>query len=632
MTDFRLKSSIRRKIFSSFERVSSFRENIYISISIISKIDNGSYFDFSLLSGFFNRNGDLSIKSSYAIGGDNDLSFKSSYKTSYIAVDYGIKSTFNESIFTELGFISKFSKVFSVDYDLESSFSKSKFNQADRKSLIRKINYRDFYSKTSFIYAPENAVVSYGFKSTFKKLDRNAPPNLTDLDGFTLGELFSIKVSSGSLSSALFDVGDFQMIFDYSLGDVIADAGNISVVTIRNYADGYYNSGRAVFLKEVSLSGIMSGEIELEYELGILEDLTSAIIEMNIRRDIVDYEDNLGDHINLGIHFKELDIRKSKSEISIPFDNILKLFSDSRYDNLVSLPQEDDFVENSVLLSDYVQGFYVDIEVSKFNLINFNGGEVTFETISNDGNSRIADFSNVGIKLPIEETKFKLIGVVSTYVHHITIRKLNLGFLSIDTKEVVPDFLMYFDNLKESISELSNAYRYIANPKLLSIEGSHFDGMVVPDNSKCYLNGIMAKEYTTSDKMSGFLKKKSNTIAYLTPSLLVQTDLSDVSYQTGVFRYNTLQDFSGIEYKISANMTYNGYISSFEDMLVNIKPQLFFTNGLEDITFIDEFSYYSREDLDGVLTKDSRFTAELMFDGQDLISSNMEFLVVNYDN
>ena len=635
MTDFWLRSSFKRYVYTDFSNISLFKYNIYTSFEISSSMDSGVYYDYSFSSSYLNLNGDLSLSSSYTLGGYGDLSFKTGYITSTnIEKDFSISASFNESVFTSFGMIAGLSITAVADIDMESSFSRTRYVEYSIKSLVRKREYSDFPMKSSFLEFPMDHTVSMGMTSYFSRLDTVAYPINTSFDGFILDQVFNIDVLSENLNGINIEFANIKVTFDYVLSEVIVPAGTLSVVTIVDLNDMYQHSGEIVFIKKESLSGVTSSEIEMSYSLGILEDLDSAIIEMKIERDIVDYEDNLGDHISIDLFAKRLDIRKSKSEIVIPFANILYTLDRSDYYDYISVPQKDDFVENSVIMTGFIQSFKVEIETAKFFIQDMSGESITFDSLTGDGNVRTSGLSMTSIALPIGLVKTRMLDQ-SKFMNYIQITYELIGTESTYNSSMLSTYTEVEGVVSYYISDdISNTVGKSSVTRLANISPSLNNILFVTDSASCVINGIWAINDSIADSVFMDAEYSGDGKVRLFPTLKNSNiDLLPNTFEVGSFSYNKLVDLEdSMAIKISSTMDYFGYNTDLSDAYFKVKPILFYTNNLQDVNFIDRLIYTDKTDLEGITSKESRFTANLMFTGDDLDSSNIGMEIINYDN
>ena len=629
MTSYGLSSLFRGVTYEDFSKTSSIAYTIYKDFGLISSFDNGVYFNFELKSEFLNRNGDFSLISTTIFTGIGDMSITSYYKTSYIGVDFGIFSKIDYKKFTSFGNILELTKCNRIDFSIDLSFAKTTYNSLEIKSIFKYYKYSDFYIKSNFIHFNTHQNISYGLSSSFRYVDISAPPITIDLSSILWSEAFTVKVSSGELQGILFNIGNLSLSYGYSLVNVTVPLSYVSVVIISEYSSGLYSFGRHTFIQPVMIPGGIVGEFTIEYENGELQDLYSSLIEVAIRRDIVDFEDNLGEHLSLDIQFREIDVRNFNAEIKVPFANILKIISTSYYYKIIELPTRDNSVKNSFFVTGMLQNFYINTNVTKFIIHNLSIQGITFENISTELTFTIEDFSNIWIKIAIDDTKIVNFYNNSKFINYITLTNYLFGDISNNTRNVIVNTVKYLSTTTSVNVVNINADRLYTEIILKNISESKepLAFIVVPNS--CHPSGVMIEEDSTFENifMDSYVESE---IIHILPFKKFAKDLEDGYYNMTNFVYTNTVNLNGINSKYTIVVRIDCYDSEINFPLYPLKPILLCTM-LFGIVFVDSFTYKYKDDLMLITSKTSNFKANIFFNGSDLLSENILLSVVIYE-
>ena len=632
MTDFRLNSSVRSTIFKDYYSSHSMHFRDYSGFSISSMFDNGSFFDFGISSEFMNRNGDLSMSSYVTFASSGDMGKVFTYSAAAdVSTDLYITSSFNYNTYTSMSLYGEVVRLRVIDFEMYSSVNKAKFSFMDRKSLIRKSMYTDGSIYNRLSYGNRSYITSYGLVANIVKRSSISKIHRFNLESYLNQSVFSISMSSGFLNEVVIPVGNVEIGVDYQLGGFMQDAYSLSVTTIFNLSNGYYNSGSAIFSTPSSFSTVTYDGFSLEYHSGDLEDINSARIEMSITRDIIDYESNLQDHVSIDLHFKELDIREYVADIHIPFADILKTFTDSLYFGYIDMPKKESFIENSVILIGFRQLFKVDKEASKGKVSGFSGGFIV-KSISAGGRSGIIlDEKNTGIKLPLSASKFVRMHNHYNFSRHFSTINSDFSRFDTNTENLTVGYKTYFSMRKDVISGTPTGYSVECRVLLKNIAySSEYRGNIYI-GSNCTTNGILRKEYKTADDIdlnAVAINRNIGKISFKYSSLLLNVE--ELVSEALSFRYNNNINLNSISTKISARMEYNGFILTLSDSYYKIKPDLIYGYRFNDVVFVDNFVYTDKSSLSDLMSRQSRFTANLMFNGEDVMSIDIPLTVIEY--
>ncbi len=631
MTSFWFRSSLGGTTFTDYSFKSSTKDNIFIDFGIESSFDNGSFFDFSFTGIFLNRNGDMSLISSFEKTKNGDLSFLSKYKKNVSSTDMSIFSSFNYNIYTDFSRIMYVYRWANIDFDMSSSFGRAAYRGMELKNMVRKKIFIDHDMSSGFGKSSLIDIISYGFGSSFITINENERPIRIDADGFLWNQEFYITVSGGIISGITFNLGNIRLEFDNNLSGVMVNTGRIKVTVLKNLLDLYQYSGEIRVLSKKNFNSLYSGDIEVSYELGALEDFKSAVIELSIWRDVYDYEYNLGDHLSIDILSKKLDIRKFESDISIPFANVLNHIENSHFYNYISVPQKDDSVKNSVLINGFLLPFYIDLTVSKFIVTNYvNNGINPYVDI--DNNLLIEDFKNIIIMTPKGITVAKNISNNSILMNCIKITTKTYSDTFIDTF-TYSSVDKYFNENSYMVTFLDQVTDANSHPFLVSIYGINLLDIIIADSTECSWNGRSLVSEAMNDTVDIFMSsEEGESDGIISMSTVDTIDTSDIIQGFGRIIYTEIIDTTQDVYtNLKLSIEINGYFTVLSGVSFNIKPVVYFPDYLFDITFIDSFSYTDKINLDMILSEDSRLTANLFFMGNDFMSYDIEMAVTNYD-
>jgi len=632
MKDFWLKSATSSLTFTDYELSSSITSGIYSDLEFASKFDNGSFYDYHLMSQMMDTTGDFSLSSSFEKTPVADFSLKTSYNHALSHVDLSLTAKYTHNAFTDLGFASSLVFFRSVDFDFESSITRTRYVDFAINSLVKTNVYSDFFLKSKTLELPHISSVSFGFESSFAIAADIPLPRFEDLESYLNPSIFSIKVGSISLKENSYNIGHLTLVNDYSLTPILSNPIDFSMTRILDLLPKRQVVGEIVFLQPQNLEGYTSKDINMSFVYKPLEPVRSGIIEFSVKRDIIDYEATFEDTLSLDVHIKKLDLKNRGIGIKVDFANQHATFKDSRYLNIASVPNEGEEVQESKVITGFKVNFYPESPASKYSIDDSWKLLFGFEYVGEFQSLPVRDLKNTNIQF------LNAAATRKTIVQHL--------FLNTITHDIGDEAIASWYHEESYVDDISSDVgNYFTEKEKFEVFA--LDNLGEASSSDITLVGLMASNYsiTTPESLCNgnghtvFSEQDENAVEasgrvegdmiIISPRYTKTIDTTDVNYQMARFKYYEIIDLVGISEGPRISIYAENNITSFSDFYGSFGISLIIDNFLNPVYYNGTFTYTDKISLLPYSTDDQRFSANLMYNGEDIYSIPDNLLVIN---